>query len=63
MNLIDNLIDRIGLFGDNLTVPFDVVEVFRFFPQLWEAIPFVVRSALLACFVVACLLAIAKMLF
>lgn len=63
MNLIDKFIERLGLLGDNLAVPGDIVEVFKFFPQLWEAIPFLLRSALLACFVVACLLAIAKMLF
>lgn len=61
--MISNLIDRIGTLFDNLAIPGEIVDVFEMMTEIWEAIPFSVRYALMGCFSAACVLAILKMLF
>lgn len=61
--MINNIIDKIGLLFDNLSIPGEIVKVFDMFGDLWEAIPYSVRVALVGCFTVACVLAAVKMLF
>lgn len=61
--MISNLIDRIGTLFDNLAIPGEIVDVFEMMTEIWEAIPFSIRYALIGCFSVACMFAILKMLF
>lgn len=61
--MLDSLLAKIGEFFSNLAIPFEIVDVFRAVTAVWSALPFVLQVALVACFSVACLLAILKMLF
>lgn len=61
--MISNIIDKIGTFFDNLAIPGEIVDVFDMFSDLWGAIPYAVRVALVGCFSFACVLAAIKMLF
>lgn len=61
--MISNIIDKIGLLWDNLSIPGEIVDVFEMFGDLWDVIPYAVRVALGACFSFACVLAAIKMLF
>jgi len=61
--LISSIVDKIGTFFDNLSIPGEIVKVFDMFADLWEVIPYAVRVALIGCFTFACVLAAIKMLF
>lgn len=60
---LGTLLDRIGNVFDNLAIPGEIVDVFSMFSELWAAIPYAVRVALIGCFTFACVLAAIKMLF
>lgn len=61
--MLDSLLSKIGEFFANLAIPFEVVEVFQSVTAVWNALPLVLQFALIACFAMACFLAILKMLF
>ena len=61
--MLDNLLSKIGEFFANLAIPFGVVDVFRAVTSVWNSMPFVMQITLIACFSMACFLAILKMLF
>lgn len=61
--MISALIEKIGTLFDNLAIPGEIMEVFRTFTEIWDAIPLALRVTLIGCFSVACTLAVIKMLF
>ena len=48
---------------DNLALPFEIAKVFDSIKDIFNALPLAMKLAIIACFSVACLFAIIKMLF
>ncbi len=61
--MINSLLEKIGVFFDNLSIPSEIVKVFNGITDIWNALPFVLRTCLLFCFGIACMFAILKMIF
>lgn len=61
--MLSSLLERFGMFWDNLSLPTEIVASFTLFQEIWLAIPYAVRVAFTACFTFACVLAAVKMLF
>lgn len=51
-----------GIIG-NLSLPFEIMKVFDSIKDIFNALPLAVKFAIIACFSVACLFAVIKMLF
>lgn len=58
-----SILDKLGQFFDNLSIPTEVMKVFEGFADVWGAIPITLRYVLISMFSIACLLAVIKMLF
>lgn len=61
--MIQNVLDKIGLFFDNLAIPFEMVEVFKSVTAVWDALPLAVRGTLTGIFALATFFCVVKMLF
>lgn len=47
----------------NLAVPFEIANVFSAMKDIFDALPLVVKFAIIGCFSLSCLFAIMRMLF
>ena len=61
--MIDSLLAKLGELFQNLSIPFELIDVYTAVTSIWEAFPLVSRFCLIGCFSVACFFAVLKMLF
>lgn len=59
----ESIMDGLGQYFDDLSIPTEVMKVFKGFADVWGAIPIVIRYTLISMFSIACLFAVIKMLF
>lgn len=61
--MLDAFLAKIGEFFANAAIPFQVVSVYRSITAVWNALPLVLQVTLIACFGIACLFAVIRMIF
>lgn len=61
--MIDSVLDSIGTLFDNLSIPFEMVEVYKSVTSIWDAFPLALKAVLIGMFMLSTFYCVLRMLF
>lgn len=61
--MIDAILEKISYFIDNVSIPFEMIEVYKAVTAVWDAFPLALQASLIGLFAVGVFWCVLKMLF